>query len=151
MYRLEAMSDCCWKYLKGTNQSEQDFELLKRILMASFNVSYNSRYMNPPHFPGAIMFCGAYGGDTIPAHMMGGDDGIIGKTRVKQNVNGLCDFFEDEGVGSIVELPEYRNELHNSTIIPIMVCIKEKEFKEALDRWAAEMGDTWKLKTKDSW
>lgn len=150
MFRIDNMPDCCWKYLKGTNQCKQDFELLKRVLMQTFNAGEEKEYKNPPHFPGAILFAGAYGGDTIPAHMMGGP-GVTGKTIIKKNIKGLCNFFEEEEVGSIVEMPEYRNELHNSTIIPVMVCIKEKEFKAALTRWALEMGKTWQLKTKDSW
>lgn len=147
-YKLKAMPDCSFKYLCGINQELQSSKELKKVLLAAFNQGFGAIWDCPPKLPGAIMFSGAYGGDTFPAFQMEGY-GVTDKVTVLKNLENVCKFFEEEECGEIVIIPEFKNELHNSTISPIMLQINAKKFKKALRRWNSEKLN--KQDTKEMW
>ena len=149
-YKIEAMPDCCWTYIRGVNQVEQSAAKLKSALLMRYNSGWSTEHENPPNLNGAIMFCGAYGGDTVAGHLMAGNATSDYNVVVK-NVEWMCNFFEEEDCGTIVDMPPFRNELHNSDIIPAMLIIDETRFKKAMTRWAKELGPNWKNPTKEMW
>ena len=134
------MPDCCWKYLRGVNQKVQSERGLKKELWKAF------QYMDSPciKLPGALLFCGAHGGGTIPAHMIG-DDGVTTKTRVLENLEFISSFFEKEELGEIVELPKFYSGLHDSNIVGAMLLIDAPKFKIALKRWRKKEGSSLKI------
>ncbi len=139
-YQVKSMPDCCWKYLRGVNQGVQSELALKKELWKAF------QSMDRPaiKLPGALLFCGAYGGDTIPAHMIG-DDGVKTKARVLENLEFISAFFEKEELGEIVELPNFYSGLHDSNITGAMLLIDAPKFQIALKRWRKEEGSILKI------
>ncbi len=94
--------------------------------------------------PGALLYCGAFGGGTIAAHMIG-DDGTKDEVQVKKNLEFISAFFEKERLGEIVELPKFYSGLHNSQVIGAMLMIDAPKFKAAIKRWRAEEGGVFKI------
>lgn len=132
---LVTMKSCAWKEFHGINEVVFDFKIFKKMLMWHFCDRYA---MNGPRpngkYPGCILFSGAYNTPKTEG-LPNGVGEIRKKARMLDRLEDIMSFIEDEGMGDIVEMPEFANSNHKTIIVPFMWIIDRKRFTKTLRTW----------------
>lgn len=122
--KITSMESCAWLQLYGSfdsyNFSKKRFnEALKR---------FSAIWSNPP---GAVLICAAHGGSAINSP----------KYAIMRRCEDLLTYIEENGLGYIVEIPEFENHRHHSTIVPYMWVIDKNAIREYGEKYLKNTND----------
>ena len=127
------LPDCCWNYLCGINDKNITLKKFQIACLKNFNNGSN-KWRCPTKVTGAVLFCGAYGGGAIALE----DNTSTYKRTILNSLEKVCGFIEDNDLGYIIEIPNFKNGLHLSTITPRLWVIDQVNFKKAMKNWITD-------------
>jgi hypothetical protein len=146
-YKIVSTPDCCWRYIRGVNSGPFDREALKiAVAKTSKGTALRPNRWIRPAFNkiyGGLLFCGAFGGNTPLGGLYYAKNvrtiNAVHKDKLdaQKAVNYICDFFEEENLGEIIEIENFTNHNHNSTIIPRLVTLY-RTFDDVIHKWYKE-------------
>ena len=129
---IKTMPDCCWRYMDGINNkkvTEREFQVMCLRFFRNTD-RLHSDWAAAVKQPGAILFCGAHSGNAMSIY-----GNTVKKLPVLKSLENVCTYIENADVGHIVELPEFYNPLHTSTIVPRMWILDGKKLNKAMKLW----------------
>jgi len=142
--KVNSMKSCAWKEFHGLNEKTFNFKTFKEVLMVNMTSKFNTdsgrngqKVTANRAFTGAILFSGATNGKKVT-----GISAYATEIRKRENllkrIEEVKCFIEAEGMGDILEIPEFTNSNHDTRIHSFMLMIEPKGMKKALNRWLKE-------------
>lgn len=131
MITISKLPDCCWMYIQGINTNLNTDEVRNKLLnVLATRFSHKQGFIAPRDFPGAFVFCGAYGGGAMALN-----GSTTNKDKVQASLERLCTWIEEEGLGEITELPNFINHRHSSNVESCLWTVDNKGMKKAFTKW----------------
>lgn len=138
--KVNNMKSCAWKEFHGLNEKTFNFKTFKQVLMVISTSKFNDDAY-PGHkrtanktFTGAMLFCCAYDTRKTNGIAAVGTE-MRGKKKILDRMEEVKVFIEEEGMGDIVEMPEFNNSNHNTKINSFMWIIDPPNYRIAVNRW----------------